>query len=81
MMPPPDVGDVDGDGRPEIVAVTNEGGVSVVNPRSGAVLATHEREASIFTHPVLADVDGDDAVEVFVMYANGRVARFDVGPG
>jgi outer membrane protein assembly factor BamB len=81
MMPPPDVGDVDGDDRPEIVAVTNDGRVSVVDPRWGAVLTTHEREASIFTHPVLADVDGDGAGEVFVMYADGRVARFDVAPG
>jgi hypothetical protein len=70
--------DVDGDGAPEIVAVTNDGRVSVVGPESGAVLATYEREGeiSIYTHPTLADTDGDGTAEIYVTYGDGRVVSF-----
>lgn len=75
MTPPPSMGDLDGDGSPEIVAVTNDGHVSVVDPRSGEVLATHEREGEvpIYVHPTLADANGDGAAEIYVMYGDGRV--------
>jgi hypothetical protein len=59
--------------------VTNDGIVSVVDPESGAVRATHEREALIFSRPTLADVDGDGDAEGFVMYGDGRVVAFDFG--
>jgi hypothetical protein len=78
MMPPPSVGDVDGDGEPELVAVAHDGIVSLVDPRTGAISSTYEREDVIFTNPTLADVDGDGDVEVFVMYGRGRVVAFDV---
>lgn len=74
MMPPPALGDVGGDGAIEVVAVTNEGRVAVVDPRSGHILGTHRRNTSIWTHPTLADTDGDGKREIYVMYGNGRVA-------
>jgi outer membrane protein assembly factor BamB len=77
MTPPPAMGDVDGDGDPELVAPSNDGVVNVVDPADGSVLATHEREATINTHPDLADTDDDGDPEAFVMYADGRVAGFD----
>ena len=77
MMPPPSVGDVDGDGTVELVAPTNDGIVSVVDPRSGEIVSTYEREDAIYTHPTLADIDGDGDVEAFVMYGRGRVVAFD----
>jgi hypothetical protein len=73
MTPPPSLGDVNGDGDPELVAVTNDGIVSVVDPKSGAILDTYKRETAIYTHPRLADIDGDGDLEAFVMYADGRV--------
>ncbi len=77
MMPPPAMGDVDGDGDPELVAPSNDGVVSVVDPDSGAVLVSHEREATVYTRPVLTDTDGDGDVEAYVVYADGRIGGFD----
>lgn len=77
MMPPPALGDVDGDGRPELAAATNDGVVALVDPRTGEVLDSYEREVPIFAPPTLADVDADGAAEVFVIYGDGRVVAFD----
>lgn len=79
MMPPPVLGDVDGDAAPELVAATNGGRVSVVDPQTGTVLGTYERDATIYTDPDLADIDGDGDDEAFVMYADGTVVALDVG--
>ena len=77
MMPPPAVGDVDGDGNQELVAPSNDGTVSLVDPRTGEVTATYEREIPIYTHPTMADIDGDGDAEALVMYGDGRVAALD----
>lgn len=79
MMPPPAVGDVDGDGSPELVAPANDGTVSLVEPTTGEVTATYEREVPIYTHPTMADIDDDDNVEALVMYGDGRVVALDFG--
>lgn len=77
MMPPPALGDVDGDGDDELVAAGNDGSVSIVDPSSGDVRVAYERETPIFVHPTLDDVDDDGAQEVFVMYSDGRVVSLD----
>lgn len=83
MTPPPALGDLDGDGRPELVAVTNDGLVSVVDPADGAVLATYERDAPVWTHATLADTTGDGTgdgtAEIYVMYGDGRVVALAYG--
>lgn len=81
MMPPPVLGDVTGDGDPELVAVTNNGRVLVVEPGTGAVLAAYDRGTQIRTQAELADIDGDEAVEIIVMYGNGRVVALEYHPG
>jgi outer membrane protein assembly factor BamB len=75
MMPPPVVGDVDGDGAGELVVGANDGSVSVFDPATGALLAKHERSVDILAPPVLADTDDDGTVEIYVIYGDGRVQR------
>ena len=79
MTPPPSLGDLDGDGSPELVAVTNDGIVQVLDPGSGDVRATYERDASVYTHVTLADLDDDGRAEVYVPYGDGRVVALAFG--
>jgi outer membrane protein assembly factor BamB len=79
MAPPPSLGDLDGDGDPELVAVTNDGIVRVLDPGTGSVLATYERDASVYTHATLADLDADGRAEVYVPYGDGRVVALVFG--
>ena len=67
------MGDIDGDGEPELVAVTNNGIVSVVDPDSGNVRATYERNVPIYVHPTIANTDNDRAAELYAIYGDGRV--------
>lgn len=71
--PPPALGDVDDDGRDEVVAVVGDGSVAVLDSATGAQLASYERDVPIWTHATVADVDGDGAAEIFVRYGDGRV--------
>ena len=73
IMPPPSLGDLDGDGSPELVAMAQEGVVYILNPKSGDQLATYERETPIWTYPALADIDDDGDKDILVMYGDGRV--------
>jgi outer membrane protein assembly factor BamB len=77
MMPPPVAGDVDGDGRPEVVVAANDGTTAVLDPATGRTLASTTHDDRVFAAPVLEDVDDDGRVEVFVIYADGTVRRLD----
>jgi outer membrane protein assembly factor BamB len=73
LMPPPSLGDVDGDGPSELVATTNNGLVAVVDSNTGEIATSYERDVPIWTFPTLTDYDGDGAAEVLVVYGDGRV--------
>jgi len=64
----PAVGDVDGDGRPEVVAVNDRGRVHVWNhdgsPAAGGDGLVAELGGSCWSDPALADFDGDGALEI-----------------
>ncbi|QLC35393.1 PQQ-binding-like beta-propeller repeat protein (plasmid) [Halarchaeum sp. CBA1220] len=73
MLPPPAIGDVDGDGSSEVVAVTNGGTVHVMNPTTGEVRASYRRDVAVWAEPTLFDIDNDGAEEIVIMYGDGRV--------
>lgn len=77
MMPPPSMGDLDNDGAIELVAPTNNGVVSTVDPQSGDVLASYKRDVPIYVHPTVADTDGNGGAEVYTTYGDGRVVALN----
>ncbi|MDS0296246.1 PQQ-binding-like beta-propeller repeat protein [Halogeometricum luteum] len=79
MMPPPTLGEVDGDDGLELVVAGNDGGVTLLNAEDGSVAGSYARESPIYTHATLADADDDGRAEAFVMYGDGRVVRLDYG--
>lgn len=74
-----EVGDVTGDGRPEIVLATHDQGVVGVIERAGGKWSAREldREQGIFVHEVeIGDVDGDGLNEFFVTPSDRNRATF-----
>jgi len=79
-----EVGDVTGDGRPEIVVATHDQGVVGVIEKSGGKWFAREldREQGIFVHEVeIGDVDGDGLNEFFVTPSDRNRATFVSQPG
>jgi hypothetical protein len=60
-------GDVDGDGKEELVIATHDQGViAVVHPDEGWRVEEIEREPNTFVHEIeIGDVDGDETAEFF----------------
>ncbi|WP_254543954.1 outer membrane protein assembly factor BamB family protein [Halomarina pelagica] len=79
--PPPVVGDVTGDGQPDLVAVTGSGTVAVLDPASGEERAAYDRDVPIRTYPTLANVDDDPAAEILARYGDGRVVLLNYRGG
>lgn len=75
--PPPGIGDVDGDGDTEVVAVDNTGAVALLDAATGSQLDTYGRDVPIWTFPTVADVDDDGRAELFVRYGDGRVVALE----
>ncbi|RNJ26055.1 outer membrane protein assembly factor BamB family protein [Halosegnis longus] len=73
IVPPPVLGDVDGDGDHEVVTALNDGTVAVLGPETGTQLALYERPVPLWTFPTVADLDDDGAAEVLARYGDGRV--------
>jgi outer membrane protein assembly factor BamB len=76
-LPAPVLGDVNGDGSPEVIAVTNAGSVVVLDASSGSELARYERDVPVWTFATLADIDDDGQAEVLVRYGDGRVVALE----
>ena len=65
------VGDLDGDGTPEVVLIGSEGGVYRVGSDGSRLIDRVPGRVSL--PPVLADLDGDKAAEVVVITDGGEV--------
>lgn len=78
-MSSPAIGDVTGDGVPDVVVGSLDGTVTVLDPRSGAVLRQFvvQPGAMIQTAPTLIDVNGDGVRDVVV----GTVRNLKGVPG
>ncbi|PSP89283.1 hypothetical protein BRC90_05250 [Halobacteriales archaeon QS_4_69_34] len=75
----PVIADGDGDDSFELVATTDDGLVAVVDPNTGEVTASYERDVPVRTFPTLTDYDGDGIEEVLVVYGDGRVVALSAG--
>ncbi len=73
----PALGDVTGDGVPEIIATSIFGDVHCVDGRTGQILWTYEDEHSldlaIYICPALVDVDCDNVLDVISVTPQGNV--------
>lgn len=72
-VPPPSLADLDGDDATEVVAVSNSGRVAIIDPSTGDIVASYERDVPIKTFARLADINEDGASEILLMYADGRI--------
>ncbi len=75
---PPVIGDVTGDGRPEVIGVTNTGTVVILDADSGDQVGRYERSVPIWTFATPADIDDDGQDEILVRYGDGRVVALDM---
>ena len=77
IVSPPVLGDVDGDDTSEVIAVSEDGRVAVLDADGGSVLARYERNVPILTFATTADIDDDGREEILVRYGDGRVVALD----
>lgn len=73
MASTPGIGDVNGDGAPEVVFGSDDRKVWAVSVATGAPLWTRETGGVVSSSPRLADLDGDGAVEVVVGSGDEKV--------
>jgi hypothetical protein len=82
------IGDLDGDGKPEAVWITNNGNVRADSLGAGVATITNKwsynadsLQAGPAQAPVLGDLDGDGTLEVVLALADGRVLVLDGADG
>jgi len=74
----PAIGDLYGDGTPEVVVTAQTGGVMVLDS-SGALKWAFQRPAGISSSPLLADVNSDGRPEIIAGIADGTVVALVPG--
>ena len=73
----PVLGDVDGDGRNEVVFGSEDDTVRVLNGESGSVLWTGDASSGIEAAPALGDLDGDGLPEIVTGAVDGTIRAWD----
>jgi outer membrane protein assembly factor BamB len=76
----PALGDVDGDGRIEVVIGSNAGTLFVFDGQ-GRVKYTHQAEKFIESSPALGDIDGDGRIEIIVGSHDFKLYALRAVPG
>ena len=86
VLDSPALADLDGDGLPEIVAVSFEGGLHVVSgdgtrPRlaGGRIRPGHPLGTTVVSTPLVEDLEGDGTWEIVVAGHDGAVWIFETG--
>lgn len=59
-------GDIDGDGRPDIVGGSKDGKVFALSGKNGHVIWAHDSRSPAQTRPVIGDADGDGKPDVLL---------------
>ncbi len=77
---PPAVGDLDGDGVPEIVIGDYSGMLHAVRANGTALWTTQAYGAPLFAAPIIADIDGDNDLDV-IQLSNSQVRGFNGSNG
>lgn len=75
------IGDLDGDGRDDVVAGARDGALVAYDGRDGKELWRAQDSSGIHASPSLVDVDGDGRLEVLASWSYGTVALFDAKTG
>lgn len=70
------VGDVTGDGRPDVVAAGLDGIVRVWNTNGALAASADMGDAAIYASPALGDIDGDGVKDVTVSNNNNDIASW-----
>jgi hypothetical protein len=75
------IGDLDGDGRDDVVAGARDGVLAGYRGRDGKILWQTKHSSGIHASPSLADFDGDGQVEVLAAWSYSVVSVLDARSG
>jgi len=73
----PAIGDIDGDGKPEIVFGSWDENLYALNGENGSLLWKFETSSGIYISPAIGDIDGDGKPEVVFSFVDNNLYILD----